>query len=172
MKAKFNPWPYSIIGFFALLICALATIVVVAATHRDSMVSENYYEQEIQFQHQIDSAARAEQCGAAIRLDAAAGKLLVALPASQLAQKFSGTVVFYRPSAPEFDRTLPLTPASDGTQILDVSRFAAGRWQVRVRWNAGGQDYFLEKKMTISKTNPRVLTLHKNSFTSWLESQN
>ena len=66
-----------------------------------------------------------------------------------ISSKFSGTIEFYRPAAAEFDRTLPLTPTKDGTQTLDVSRFAAGLWLVRVRWNAGGQDYFLEKKVAI-----------------------
>ena len=46
MKTKFNPWPYGIILFFVLLFCGLAGIVVIAATHRESMVSENYYEQD------------------------------------------------------------------------------------------------------------------------------
>ena len=149
MKTNFNPWPYGIIAFFVLLVCGLATVVVIAATHRDSMVSENYYEQELKFQHQIDSAARARKSGASLQLDAAAGKLLVAMPAEQLAQKFSGTIEFYRPSAPELDRAFPLTPDAGGKQALDVSQLAAGAWHVRAKWTAAGQDYFLEQKITI-----------------------
>ena len=149
MKTKFNPWPFGIILFFVVLICSLATVIVIAATHRDSMVSENYYEQELKFQDRIDSAARAQKSGASVQLDAAAGKLLMAVPASQLTQKFSGAIEFYRPSSPELDRNVQFTPGADGTQTLDVSRLAAGLWQVRVKWSAGGQDYFLEQKITI-----------------------
>ena len=149
MKPQFNPWPYGIIAFFGLLFCGMATIVTIAATHRESMVSENYYEQELKFQDQIDSAARAQKTGANIQLDAATRKLLVAVPAAQLAQKFSGAIEFYRPSAPELDREFQFLPRADGTQALDVSQLAAGLWQVRVKWNAGGQDYFLERKITI-----------------------
>ena len=149
MKTKFNPWPYSIILFFVLLFCGLATVVVIAATHRESMVSENYYEQELKFQDQIDSAARAQKSGASIQLDAVVGKLLVAVPAEQLAQKFSGTIEFYRPSSPKLDREFPFAPRADGRQTLDVSKLAAGLWRVRVRWNAGDQEFFLEQKITI-----------------------
>jgi len=149
MKTEFNPWPCGILVFFALLFCGIATILVIAVTHRESMVSADYYEQELKFQSQIDSAARAEKSGAHIQLDAAAEKLRVTVPAAQLAQKFSGAIEFYRPSAPELDREYLFQPGADGQQALDVSQFAAGLWHVRVKWTAGGQDYFLEKRITI-----------------------
>jgi nitrogen fixation protein FixH len=150
MKTKFNPWPYGIFVFFGLLFCGMAAIVTIAATHRESMVSENYYEQELKFQDQIDAAARAQKSGATIVADAASGNVVITMPAAQLAQKFSGTIGFYRPSEPKLDQSLPLTPRADGTQTLDVSKLAAGLWQVHVKWNAGGENYFLEQKVTVA----------------------
>jgi len=149
MKPKFNPWPYGIIAFFVLLICALATVVVIASTHRESMVSENYYEQELKFQDQIDGAARAQKCGAQVKLDASTGKLILNIPPAQLAQQFSGAIQFYRPSSPTLDREFPLTPNHDGSQALDVSKLVAGLWHVRVSWIANGQEYLLEQKITL-----------------------
>ena len=66
-----------------------------------------------------------------------------------MTQKFSGKVEFYRPSASGLDREVALAPRADGTQVLDISKLAAGFWQLRVKWSAGGQDYFLEQKITI-----------------------
>jgi hypothetical protein len=149
MKTTFNPWPYGIIGFFILLFCGIATVVVIAATHQETMVSDNYYEQELKFQDRIDSAARAQKCGAHVRLDSPAAKLFVAVPAAQLAQNFSGTIQFYRPSSPKLDCEFPLAPGADGSQSLDVSKLKSGLWQVRVNWTAGGQGYFLEQKLTL-----------------------
>jgi nitrogen fixation protein FixH len=153
MKSNFNPWPYGIILFFVLLVCGLAGVVVIAATHRDSMVSESYYEQELKFQTRIDSAARAQECGAQVHLEAAAGavgrRLVVRLPAEQVARHCAGVIEFYRPSSPALDRELPLAPAADGTQAVDVARLATGLWAVRVKWTAGGEEYFLEQKITI-----------------------
>jgi len=149
MKSNFNPWPYGIVLFFVLLVCCLAGVVTIAATHRESMVSENYYEQELKFQERIDSAARAQKSGARIQLEAGAGKLVVAVPAEQVAQKCAGVIEFYRPSSPALDCTFPLALGADGSQAVDVSKLAAGLWQVRVKWNAGGQGYFLEQKITI-----------------------
>jgi hypothetical protein len=128
----------------------MAVMVVIATTHRDHLVSETYYEQELKYQGQIDSAARTKSSGASVTLDAAGTSLVVTLPPSQLGQKISGSIELYRPSAPDLDRQFPLAPSADGTQKLDVSKFAAGLWVVRVKWNAAGQDYFLEQKITVA----------------------
>jgi hypothetical protein len=148
MKTE-NYWPLGIIGAFGLFFCGLATVIVIAATHHETMVSENYYEQELTFQDQINATARATECGAAISTDAASGDVIIRLPAAQLAQKFSGTIALYRPSEPKLDREYQLEPKADGTQMLNVSQIASGLWLVRVKWNVGGQDYFLEQKITI-----------------------
>ncbi len=147
MKTKFNPWPLGIVFAFVIFIGIMTTAVFIACAHTDHLVSNNYYEQELKFQDQIESAARAEKSGATLAHDAAAGKIFIRLPTAQLAQKLSGTVELYRPSAPGLDRTLALTPQADGTQTLDVSQLAAGAWAVRVSWNAGGKNYFLEQKI-------------------------
>jgi nitrogen fixation protein FixH len=147
MKTNRNLWPLGIFVTFGLFFAGMASVVVIAATHRDSMVNANYYEQELKFQGQIDATTRAQKSGATIVSGNHA--VTVTLPDAS-SPKLSGMVEFYRPSAPELDRTFPLALKADGTQTLDVSRFAAGLWRVRVKWNADGQDYFLEQKITVT----------------------
>jgi len=150
MKPTRNLWPYGLILTFVLFFCGMAAVVFIAATHRETMVSENYYEQELKFQELIDGSARAKKSGAEIFRDPASGNVVIAVPAVQLAQKFSGTIELYRPSEPKLDQVLPLTPRADGRQTLDGSRLAAGPWLVRAKWNAGGENYFLEQKVTLA----------------------
>jgi hypothetical protein len=149
MKTKFNPWPFGIVLVFVVFIGGMATAVTIACTHREHLVSENYYEQELNFQNKMESAARAEKSGAKIAGEVSGAKILIQLPVAQLAQNFSGKIELYRPSAPELDQRLTLQPANDGTQTVDVSKLAAGAWAVRVSWNAGGENYFLEQKIKI-----------------------
>lgn len=149
MKAKFNPWPLGIVTAFVIFIAGMATAVVIACTHGDSLVTRDYYEQELKFQGQIDSATRARNAGASMTQDVAAGKLVIQLPAAQLAQKLSGKIEMYRPSAQELDHAVALQPDGKGIQTLDISKLAAGAWVVRLKWNVGGQDYFLEQKIKI-----------------------
>jgi hypothetical protein len=149
MKSPRNPWPYGILAAFGLFFAGMAAAVTIALTHGESLVSPDYYEQELKFQNQIEAAAHAEQSGASVRLDAASGKMVVTVPVGHLHENFSGKISFYRANAPELDQDFALKPNADGTQSFDATKFASGLWRVRVSWNAGGRDYFLERKLTI-----------------------
>ena len=144
-----NLWPLGIIITFALFFIGMASVVLIAATHREHLVNDNYYEQELKYQSQIDGTARAQNSGATIRYAAADGKIIIMLPVVQLAQKFSGTVTLYRANDPKLDREFPLAPNTDGTQTLDASKIPAGPWSVRAAWLADDKNYFLEQKFTV-----------------------
>lgn len=150
MQTTRNFWPWGIIFAFIVFFCGIATVLIIASTHRDSLVSDNYYEQELKFQGQIDSSARAQKNGASLMFDAAVGRVTVTLPVAQLAQKISGTINFYRPSESKLDREFSLAPDADGIQTLDVSRLAAGNWLVRLAWRVGGEDYYLAEKIIVA----------------------
>jgi len=149
MKTNPNLWPLGVIGAFVLFFAGMATVVVIASTHRDHLVADNYYEQELRFQGQIDSRDRAHKSGATVDFNSAAGQVLIKLIASQLKENFSGTVVLYRASEPKLDREFLLEPKADGTQIMDISQLKPGPWLVRVVWNSGGENFYLEQKITV-----------------------
>lgn len=146
---KRNLWPYGVIAAFLLFAGGLATTVTIAVTHPENLVNDNYYENEVQFQSQIDNTARAQKAGAALRCDPAAQKMVIALPAAQLTQKFSGTVRLYRPDSPKQDRELALAPNPDGTQTLTLTPLAPGPWLLKVAWQADGKGYYLEQKFIV-----------------------
>ncbi len=149
MKTKRNLWPYGIIAAFVLFASGLTTFIVIAETHPEKMVSENYYEQELKFQGQIDDAARARAAGAAVRYDPAAGRISIALPAGQVTPQLAGKIGFYRAAAPDLDREYPLAPGPDGTQTLDATALAAGPWTLHVAWQVAGLEYYLEQKIVV-----------------------
>ena len=149
MTTPNNLWPYGIIAAFGLFLFGTTGLIVIAATHRDSLVSGDYYEREIQYQNHIDGAARARQVGATMNFYAATRSIAVSVPVAQAGQQFSGQVELYRPSAAGLDRQFKLQPDANGRQTLDVADLPAGPWEVRVAWNAGGQDYYLDQKIII-----------------------
>lgn len=151
MKANRNFWPLGVIGVFVLFFAGMAAVVVIASTHQDHLVADNYYEQELKFQGRIDSVDRAQKSGAAIVHDAAAGRLFIKIPSPQLLRKFAGTVELYRPSAPALDRELRLEPGADGLQTINSSELAVGPWTVRVAWTSGGENFYLEQKITVAR---------------------
>ena len=150
MKPNRTFWPYGIILAFVLFAAGLTGFIIIATTHADTLVSGGYYEQELNYQAQIDGAARARSAGAAIHLVAAAQKLVITLPPSEHVEKSGGKVEFYRPSSPKLDRELALEPSGDGTQTLSIADLASGPWALRVTWQADGQGYYLEQKFVVA----------------------
>lgn len=149
MTTPNNLWPYGIIAAFGLFLFGTTGLIVIAATHRDSLVSGDYYEREIQYQNHIDGAARAWQAGATMNLEAAARRITISLPAGQIGRNLSGQIELYRPSAAGLDRRFELQPEASGRQTIELADLPAGPWEVRLAWNAGGQEYFLDQKIVI-----------------------
>ena len=92
MKATRNFWPLGIITAFILFFIGMATVVVIAATHRDYLVNDNYYEQELKYQTQIDASASAEKSGATLNFDSENNQVFVTLPVAHLSKNFFGTI--------------------------------------------------------------------------------
>jgi hypothetical protein len=150
MKPARNLWPYGIIAAFVVFLSGTAGLIVIAATHPQSLVSGNYYEQEIKYQGRIDGAARAKQSGATVNFDSASRRMVISLPTAQAGHDLSGQIELYRPSAAGLDRQFKLQPDVEGRQSLDLAGLPEGPWEIRVSWNTGGQDYFLDRKIIIT----------------------
>lgn len=147
----FNPWPYSIIGFFALAIVAVVVWVSFCVGHGSDLVAADYYEQEVEYQDQLDRMERGQTLGerASITYDVALGFIRIQVPPEQVALKAAGAIHLYRPSEADLDRTLPLEVNAAGEQRLDVQSLKPGLWEVRVRWAVEGQEFFLNEKLNI-----------------------
>lgn len=146
-----NYWPLGIVTAFALFVVGMASVVVIASTHRDHLVNDNYYEQELQFQTRIDGLARAQSAGATIRYDAVGGRIEVHLPVAPAPQTISGKLVLHRADDPKADCEFPFASKPAGLQIFDVSKCAIGPWLVSAAWTDAGKDFFLEQKIVIGK---------------------
>ena len=149
MSTQRNYWPLGIMVTFGLFFLGMATAVVIATTHREHLVSENYYEQELNYQSRIDALARAKASGATLRYEAGTGRVELRLPAAGAGRKVSGQVTFYRADAPKLDRGFSLEPDAQGHQSFDGKGLAVGPWSVRVAWTADDQSYFLEEKIVV-----------------------
>ena len=150
-ESAFNPWPYAIVGFFVFAIVAAVAWVVFCLGHGTDLVAADYYEQEIEYQAQLDRIGRGRELGerAGIVHDALASTLRIRIPREHVESGASGMIHLYRPSAAGLDRHIRLEPDGAGEQQLDVVGLAPGLWEVRVRWTVEDEDFALMEKVTI-----------------------
>lgn len=156
MKPIRNLWPLGVIAAFVIFISGTIGLVVMAASHKAELVSDNYYDQEIKYQNRIDSLGRAQQLGglASMAIDAGSGRITISLPPAQVRSGVAGRIQLYRPSAAGADRTLSLAPDENGLQFVDLKGLLPGLWKMRVSWTAEGRDYSIERSFTNSMVRP------------------
>lgn len=150
-KPKRSLWPISIMAFFALAITFFACFIAWAVQQREDLVSADYYEREVRYQSQLDSMNRSHAVATktVVTFEPAGQTIVITLPEAQAAG-VTGSIHLYRPSDARLDRDLPLELAVDGTQRVDTKKLADGLWKVRVKWNANGQDYYLDQPVIVT----------------------
>lgn len=155
-KPKFNPWPWAIIGVFAVFIPATAGLIILACRQPDHLVRADYYEQEIRYQGQMESRQRAQLLGAqaSVGYDAARRSIRIALPREHARQNAQGTIHLYRPSEAGLDRHYRLELDQSGAQSLDTQALRPGLWIVRVAWKVGAEEFALDEKIVIRSVAP------------------
>jgi nitrogen fixation protein FixH len=153
MKPTRNFWPLAITLAFVLFATGIATMIVIACTHKSDLVSTNYYEQEIKYQARLDQLNRTSQFNDQVKVafDNIARRINISLPASHAGPKTSGLVQLYRPSAAGMDRELKLELDGSGSQSFDGAALEPGLWKVRIHWTSRQQDYFADKRIVVKR---------------------
>lgn len=149
---RFNPWPYSLVAFFAIAIVGTATLVTIAVTHRTELVAPDYYNQEMLFQRRFDQMKRTLPWEGGIAVDYTAANVRVRLPKEHATLGVTGTIEFYRPSSAGADRSVPLALDGEGLQLLPTPDLASGLWKVRIQWKAGGDEFFADRNLIVPAT--------------------
>jgi len=151
---SFNPWPYSIVAFFAVAILAAVVWVGFCIRNGSDLVAGDYYDQELEHQAQMERVERTLALGDAVSLnyDAAADRIDVKMPVEQARLAPEGVIHLYRPSQSDLDRVIALEVNAAGEQHLDASVLEAGLWEVRVKWSAGGEEYYMSQKIRVRES--------------------
>ena len=153
MNTTTNPrsfWPIGIIAFFALALVFLVTFVIWASHQREDLVAQNYYDNEVRFQKQLDQMNRTQplESQVAVAYDAVLHNITITLPAAQAANAV-GQIKLYRPSDASLDRSVPLAVNRNGVQQLDAKSLPTGLWKIRVQWSVDGEEFFFERNVVV-----------------------
>lgn len=149
MKKKIN-WGMGIFISYALFMVLVILTAVYFINQDVNLVTDDYYQQEIRYQDQIDKIQRTNSLleKPAINFDGAGVNL--SFPKSLIEKNVTGKIHFYRPSNPKLDFDIPLSLNSDGSQIISTKKFAAGFWRLKLNWTMEGNEYYNEKEIILN----------------------
>jgi hypothetical protein len=132
----------AIIGFVIIII----TMVVISVRMDGiELVTENYYEEEIKFQDQIDKENSTLKLNREVmNYDPLSKTLQVNLPPGAI-----GKLQLFRPSDSNLDQNMNFTSNEDGLTSISMSDLKTGYWKFQLNWTEEGKDYYQEKKIDL-----------------------
>jgi len=145
---KFN-WGTGIVLAFILFISFIMYFVISMNTNKKynhDLVSEEYYQLELEFQNDINKEKNALTLVQNIQWEKSEKGLVVLFPKEIDFKEVTGKVFLYRPSNKQldFETTISL---SDYNLLIPDKRLLDGRWNIKVDWQYKGKSYLYKKEI-------------------------
>lgn len=135
-------------AYVVFMIIVLGTVAFTTTVDLD-LVADDYYEQELKYQNEIDKKNRTSLLPEQVEIILEKENLKLSYP-KFLATPISGKVNFYRPSNQELDFTLDIKSDSTNLQFVPLQKLAKGLWKIKVDWLYSDEEYLNEKIIVIN----------------------
>ncbi|RIV17720.1 nitrogen fixation protein FixH [Fibrisoma montanum] len=138
-------WGKSIVLTFILFAGFIGSLVFLMSRQRVDLVRDDYYQDELNFQRQINRISNTARLSGAASMtyQRALQQVVFTLPASVR----QGNVTFYRPADRRLDFTVPIAANAMSRQTVSTAPLAKGYWRVQLTWSDGEQEYYAEKEL-------------------------
>ncbi len=140
-------WGNAIILVFILFAGFIGTMVYLMHLERIDLVRDDYYQDEIAYQRQINRVANSRQIDATafIQYVPTSHEIRLTLPDSLQ----RGTFLLYRPADRRQDVRLTLNTATPTTSVIAMQGKPGGLWRAQLTWTNGQRDFYTDRKLTL-----------------------
>ena len=144
-------WARGIVAAYGVFALLTLTMVALAFSRDVHLVSEDYYEREIEHQRHIERVTRTNALpeGQQWTFTQDAEAYLFRFPTDRVKARIDGRIHFYRPDDAALDHLVDIALDEDGRQRVAASLLEPGRWRVRIEWQCAGLDYYDEFALTV-----------------------
>lgn len=145
---KFN-WGTGIVIAFVAFIGFILYFVITMSVNKDyshDLVTEGYYQKELEFQDRIDATKNSQDFEDEMRVISNNQGIVVFFPKKLDYKKIKGKVFLYRPSNKQLDFEMPIS-ISDNYLLVPENRLVDGRWNISVSWEYENKKYLTEKEL-------------------------
>lgn len=142
-------WGTGIAIFYIAFVIVMVGMVVYSKTLDNSLVVENYYDEDLRFQEKIDKLENAARLEKDLEI-AVTDKADILLSFPEAMQNISGTVVLYRADDKSKDLSYTISVNEDNQMLVPAKDIRGGRWTVKVDWQGDSQPFYKEKDILLS----------------------
>ena len=144
-------WGTGIVIVIAAFISFIMYFVITMSTNNKysyDLVTDNYYQQELQYQKQIEAEKNAKNLIENVKLKHSEFGLTVNFPKDLDYKMINGKVFLYRPSNKQLDFEIPIS-ISKPYLLVPEKRLLDGRWNIIVSWTYEKKDYLFKKEFNL-----------------------
>lgn len=142
-------WGTKIFILYGGFVALIAFLVVSSMRQNVDLVTEDYYQQELQYQTRIDQTDAAIKSGFSPAIVVNDSHVNIVFPDTVRSLGVAGEVVFYRPDNKALDYSENISLDNTGKMSLARSNFSTGMYQAKILWQSSGKDYYYESTVHI-----------------------
>lgn len=146
MKMNWGSW---IVVSFVIFAAGTLAMVYISMTTKVDLVSDDYYEKELQYQNHIELVKSTNALEQKVALEFINDSFVIRFPNVGKNNEYSGTIFFFRPSDKRGDFTRDVNVDSVFTQTFQTNIFSQGLWRAKIYWNVGSLQFYSELQIII-----------------------
>lgn len=137
-------WGWKITILYGSFVAMMVTLVVMSSRQDIPMVTEDYYEKDLQYESHIIRVSNSNNLkeDVAVVYNEKTQQITVTFPNEMTDLK--GEILCFRPSQEGLDFTLPIENLKENTLTFGTSEMLKGRWKVKIDWEGNGEIYYKE----------------------------
>ena len=140
-------WGKSIVLAFVLFAIFIGVLVTVCVRQDVTLVSKNYYNEELDYQAQMERVRNTDAHTHKPEIDLTKDQIVrVSFDFRQLE---AGKLVLYSPADISEDRIFKLEASASPFQTFAVGELKKGNYKVKMTWTANGKQFYFEKSIYI-----------------------
>lgn len=142
-------WGYKIAIAYSVFVILILGLVYMSSLQNIDLVTEEYYAEELVYQQQIDKKINADNLENPLTIKQEKNQLRIQFPTEIALNGVEGTLFFYKPDDKKKDNLLNIAAEKNGLQLIDVTDFAKGYYQLKIEWQSNGISYYQEEDIFI-----------------------
>ena len=142
-------WGWKIVILYGSFVTMMVTLVVLSSQQDIPLVTEDYYEKDLQYETQMRRMANSKELkeDVIIKYDAQAQQINVQFPKEM--SNIKGEILCFRPSKEGIDFTLNIEDLEENATEFGTSEMLNGRWKIKITWKGDGTIYYKEATVFI-----------------------
>lgn len=142
-------WGKGIFITFVIFAILLAFLVYKTTEVKSEMVTENYYEKEVEYNDIYKGKTNVSNLDIKPKVEVGNTNIVINYPAEAISQDMEGEVYFYSINNVSKDKRYTIKVDSSNQQIFSNDIFSTGNYNLQLKWISDGKNYFFDKNIYI-----------------------